>query len=51
MRSVRLIISSAVVVGAAIFAVVHLRTLEVRRLTAQVNELEEQRQELESVQK
>ena len=46
MRSVRLIISSALVVGGGIFAVVHLRTLEVRRLTAQVNELEQQRQEL-----
>ena len=46
MRSVRLIISSALIVGGGVFALVQLRTLEVRRLTAQVNELEQQRQQL-----
>lgn len=46
MRMVKLMIGSALAIAAAVLVSVNLRTFDVRRLTAQVDALEQQRQEL-----
>ena len=46
MRWMKFVIGSALAIGGGVLITVNLRTIEVRRLTAEVDQLEQQRQEL-----
>lgn len=48
MRGMKLVIGSAIGIGATVFVSFNLRTFDIRRLTAQVDALEQQRQELQN---
>ena len=46
MRGMKFAIGSALAIAATVLVLINLRTLDIRRLTAQVDALEQQRQEL-----